>query len=76
MDNDYPVCLGDFPAMFRNCHRQLCVCRDFSANQEGIEALLIEIMEKDLMSIAFYLCNRCLGNGMIETTIIGMSKND
>ena len=33
-------------------------------------------MEKDCMSIAFYLLNRCLGNGMIETTSIGMREND
>jgi len=33
-------------------------------------------MEKDLMSVACYLCNRGMGNGMIETTIIGMCKNN
>jgi len=36
----------------------------------------LEIMGKDLISIAFYLCNRCMGNGMIEATIIGVSNNN
>ena len=72
MDNDYPVGGGDFPAMFRNCRRQPGVFGDFFANKQGIEALLIKIMEKDRMSIAFQLFNRGSGNGMIETAGIGM----
>jgi hypothetical protein len=76
MDDYQTLGLGNLAAVLLNGGRQGRGGGNLPARQQGIKSFGVKVMKNDLIPVKFQGLDNGFGNGVIETSLLGMGQDD